>query len=69
MFKEIYSGERAVLRKKDSMLVRRKVYCILDDNCVRYSVIENGRKVRVSEFSNNEKKKCFEHATRALNRE
>lgn len=46
----------------------RKVTCILDTNCVRYIVFENGKKVRKSEFSNDQKEKCFKNAEKALNR-
>lgn len=57
MFKEMYSGERG----------SKKVICILDENCVRYMVFENGKKKRTSEFNNAQKAKCFANAEKALN--
>lgn len=44
----------------------RTVNCILDTNCVRFIVIENGKSVR--EFNNAEKDKCFSQAEKALNK-
>lgn len=49
-----------------------KITCILDDNCVRWSLCRKARTIykQVSrhEFSNDKKELCFKNATRALNR-
>lgn len=66
-FDEIYAAERFAM-KKDYSTVKRRVVCILDDYCVRYVVYENGKKLRTSEFSNDQKEKCFANAEKALNR-
>lgn len=58
MFEDMYEGTNG----------SRKVTCILDNNCVRYMVFENGKKIRRSEFSNDQKEKCFANAEKALNR-
>lgn len=58
IFKDVYVGTNG----------NRKVTCILDTNCVRYIVFENGKRVRRSEFSNDQKEKCFTNAEKALNR-
>lgn len=51
---------------------KTKVMCILDDNCVRYSVCKKGRTIfkQVSrhEYGNHEKEICFRNATKAFNR-
>lgn len=66
-FNDIFVGERWAT-KKDYTHVLRRVVCITDDNCVRYVVYENGKKLRTSEFSNDQKEKCFCNAVKALNR-
>lgn len=45
------------------------VTCILDDNCVRYMVLDkNGKCKTRREYSNDKKDLCFKRATEALNR-
>ena len=46
-----------------------KVYCILDENCVKWikSDLRTGKCTR-HEFSNDKKEKCWDNAMRALNR-
>ena len=46
----------------------KKVICILDDNCVRYMVFENGKNKSRREFCNYNKELCFKNATKALNK-
>lgn len=46
----------------------KKVILILDDNCVRYHVLINGKHKRKSEFDNNNKDKCLKNATKVLNK-
>lgn len=57
-FNEYYEGENE----------NKKVQCILDNNCVRYMVFVNGKKVSRREFSNDKKELCFKNATKALNK-
>lgn len=61
-FSEIYEG----------VVGDSKIVCILDDNCVRWSLCRKARTIykQVSrhEFSNDKKELCFKNATRALNR-
>lgn len=61
-FSEIYEG----------VVGDSKITCILDDNCVRWSLCRKARTIykQVSrhEFSNDKKELCFKNATRALNR-
>lgn len=46
-----------------------KVTCILDDNCVRYTVVDRfGRSKSRREYDNHKKELCFKRATEALNR-
>ena len=46
-----------------------KVTCILDDNCVRYMVVDKfGRTKSRREYGNHNKELCFKRATEALNR-
>lgn len=59
-FKECYEGKNE--------LSHIEVYCILDDDCVRYAVCKNGRWGRRHEFSNDKKELCFKNATKALNK-
>lgn len=51
---------------------KAKVICILDENCVRYSVCRKAKTIykQVSrhEYGNSEKEKCFRNATKALNK-
>jgi len=46
----------------------KKVICILDDNCVRYMILKNGKLTSRHEFNNCRKNLCFNNATKALNR-
>lgn len=46
----------------------KTVKCVLDDYCVRYVIIKNGKCTARHEFKNSEKEKCFKNAERALNR-
>lgn len=57
-FTEVYRGENG----------NKQVTCILDENCVRYIVSNNGKMKRRSEFSNTEKEKCFNNAVKVLNK-
>ena len=67
MFNEYFEGERkGYIQKKG--YVERKVICILNDNCVRYCVIENGKFKRKSYFDNDNKELCFRNAEKVLNR-
>ncbi len=47
---------------------KRRVICILDSNCVRYMVFENGKKKSRKEYSNGSEKLCFNNALKALNK-
>lgn len=47
---------------------QRRVCCILDKNCIRYTVFENGKKKRTSTFINGQEQTCFDNAAKALNR-
>lgn len=58
IFKNVYEGANG----------NRTVRCILDANCVRYIVLENGKKKSVREFSNAQADTCFKNAEAALNR-
>ena len=57
MFNEYFEGSNG----------SRSVTCILDDNCVRYMVFEDGKRKSRREFSNANKELCFKNATKALN--
>lgn len=46
----------------------RQVTCILDNNCVRYMVRENGKLKSRREYENNKKDLCFKNAVKALNK-
>lgn len=48
---------------------RRRVVCILDNHCVRYMVILDGKLKSRHEFSDDKKEKCFRNATKALNKQ
>ena len=67
MFDQYFVGERNGYIQKLGY-VERKVICILDNNCVRYSIIENGKLKRKSEFDNDNKKLCFSNAEFSLNK-
>ena len=58
IFKNVYEGTNG----------NRMVRCILDTNCVRYIVFENGKKKSVREFNNAQADTCFKNAEAALNR-
>lgn len=58
VFREAYEGVNG----------DRRVLCILDENCVRYMVIVNGKLKSRREFSNGQEKTCFRNAERALNK-
>lgn len=58
MFNEYFEGSNG----------SRRVTCILDDNCVRYMVFENGKRKSRREFSNNNKALCLKNAVKALNK-
>lgn len=58
VFREYYEGING----------QRRVCCILDQNCIRYTVFENGKKKRTSTFSNGQENTCFRNAVNALNR-
>ena len=68
IFNEYYTGETSGLNKKTFKYEEKKVICILDDNCVRYSVVVNGKCVKRKEFENHQKKLCFNSATDILNK-
>lgn len=58
LFSERYEGTTAS---------GKNVICILDDNCVRYSVLNaNGKQVSCREYDNAQKETCFANATKAL---
>lgn len=46
----------------------KTVNCILDDNCVRYIVLQDGKIKSRREFNNIKKDICFKNATKALNK-
>ena len=46
----------------------KKVICILDDYCVRYHVVVNGKQKSKREFTNDKKDLCFKNATKVLNK-
>lgn len=46
----------------------RTVRAILDNNCVRYMIIENGKLKSKREFGNDKKDLCMKNATKALNK-
>lgn len=58
IFEKVYEGTNG----------NRMVRCILDTNCVRYIVFENGKKKSVREFNNAQATTCFKNAEAALNR-
>lgn len=58
VFNEYYEGVKG----------DKKVIVILDENCVRYHVIMNGKHKRKSEFDNNSKEKCLKNALMVLNK-
>lgn len=58
IFEKVYEGTNG----------NRMVRCILDTNCVRYIVFENGKKKSVREFNNAQAATCFKNAEAALNR-
>ena len=60
MFKEYYVG----------LNCSRCVVCILDDCCVRYMVMENGKRKSRREYGNepSAKERCFKNAVKALNK-
>lgn len=59
-FNEIYKGVA---------VSGASVTCILDDNCVRYMVLDaNGKCKSRREYSNNQKDLCFQRATEKLNK-
>lgn len=64
MFSEYYTGYNPQ--------TDRTVHCILDDNCVRYVVVQcNGNNTKVvkrREYSNEQKALCLEKANAELNR-
>lgn len=51
---------------------KTKVTCVLDDNCVRYSICKKAKTIfkQVSrhEYGNHEKEICFRNATKAYNK-
>lgn len=57
-FEEIFEGVNG----------NKKVWCCLDNNCVRYTVTVNGKLISRREFSNDKKELCFKNATKALNK-
>ena len=58
IFDEYYEGVNGL----------RRVICILDPFCVRYMVLENGKKKIRQEFSNGKESLCFKNALKALNK-
>lgn len=61
IFDEIYEGING----------NKKVVCILDNNCVRYTVLDLTKprqKGKRHEFNDNQKELCFRNATKVLNR-
>lgn len=64
MFSEYYTGYNPQ--------TNQTVHCILDDNCVRFVVVQcDGPRTKVvkrREYSNQNKARCMANATAALNR-
>lgn len=64
MFSEYYAGYNPQ--------TQRSVICTLDDNCVRYIVLQcdgnNTKRIARREYSNENKARCLASATAALNR-
>jgi len=67
IFNRIFVGTKEVMNK-DYRMIERKVTCILDKNCVRYVVVENGKQISRREFANGKEELCFKNATKALNK-
>ena len=57
-FKEFFTGTNGT----------KIVNCILDNNCVRYIVLEKGKIKSKREFNNSNKDLCFKNAVKALNK-
>lgn len=51
---------------KDWKFVETRITAILDNNCVRFTVIENGKAIRKRYFKNNQKEKCLVEANKVL---
>ena len=68
IFEEVYEGSLKRINKKTYKSEEVKVKCYLDDNCVRYVVIINGKLKTKKEFRNDQKELCFKKATIALNK-
>lgn len=66
-FNEVYQAT-TVVTTKDFRKVTRTVTCLLDDNCVRYTVVEDGKAKSRREYGNDQKERCFRNAEKALNR-
>ena len=64
MFSEYYTGYNPQ--------TQQTVHCILDDNCVRYVVVQcegsNTKVLKRREYSNQNKARCMANALAALNR-
>ena len=60
IFKEYYEGING----------SRRVICILEESCVRYMVMENGKRKSRREYGNkpSAKDRCFKNAIKALNK-
>ena len=58
IFEEVYEGVNG----------NKKVWCCLDNDCVRYTVSVNGKQVSRREFSNDKKELCLKNATKVLNK-
>ena len=57
-FKEFFTGTKG----------NKTVNCILDINCIRYTVIVNGKRTIKREYPNTESALCFQRATAELNK-
>lgn len=58
IFNEIYEGING----------KKRVVCILDNNCVRYMKYIGIKRIGINEYENNQKERCFKLATNWLNK-
>lgn len=68
MIKLMKVSDDIIREKYEGTKGDREVVCILDENCVRYMVFENGKLKARREFSNGKEKTCFRNAEKALNK-
>ncbi len=64
--KEVYEGTTSRVNKKTYEYEEVKVWCCLDDYCVRYTITINGKCKSRREFRNDQKELCFKNANKAL---